>query len=546
MKIISILLKKEISQKISGLKNKSKDVFGIILNVLIIAFLVGVFVFAFSYFVKTYANVKIGYFANVKDRVFEIITIFYFLLITLLTIIGISKLSKNLIEAGDMSLLALPVTPFQIFISKILGTYLNLAFTSLTLSLSVYIIVVVQGLLPVGAIFAGVLFSLLVPIIALGLASFLTIPYYFIKKWLSHHFVLQLIFYIVVMAGLFIVYSLFLSFVKGLIESGQILFFFNEATVLFISKVCKFLVPSNLFASIIMGKNVAANIIFVLLFLLAFVGIYLYFGRFIFKLVRQNKISKKDDFILRKKIKKQRSLTFALICREFVNVLRTPKLAFSYFAIVASLPLMVLVTSGITISMMRELTMLNCDFEIVLCSLCMFSVLLNSFCVNNISRDGKFFNLLKTFPISPKRVVFSKILFCFITSMTSILFSGILVLMYNYVSPLKALVCVVICAGINFAVICIATRKDLNTTKEKIEDENPASGNFLTFWGLVLSAGLTVVSFVMSIYLQTRFSLYVSSAFTCITLVAISALAVGVALLYLLKNLNKKLEEVVQ
>ncbi len=546
MKIIGILLKKEINQKISGLKTKGKDVFGVILNMLIIAFLVGVFVFAFSYFVKTYANVKIGYFANTKDRIFEIITIFYFLLFALLTVMGIARLSKNLIEAGDMSLLALPVTPFQIFISKILGVYLNLTATSLTLSLAFYILIAALGFLPASAIFAGVLFALFAPIIALGIASVLTIPYYFLKKWLSRHFVLQLISYVLVMVVFFIIYSLFLRFVKGLIESGQISFFFNEATVLQISNICKFLVPSNLFAGIIMGKNVALNIFLVFIFLFAFVGIYLYFGKVIFKLVHQNKISKKDDFILRKKIKKQKTSLLALMHREFVNVLRTPKFAFGYFAIVASLPLMVLVTTGITISLMEELTMLNCNFEIVLCSICMFSVLLNSFCVNNISRDGKFFNLLKTFPISPKKVVFSKILFCFITSMASILLCGILVLAHGYISPLKTFVCVVICAGINFGVICIATRKDLNTTKEKQEDENHASGNFLTFWGLVLSAGLTIVSFVMSIYLQSRFDLYVSSVFTCIVLLAISAGAVGISLLYLLKNLNKKLEEVVQ
>ena len=79
MRIIGILLKKEMSEKLLGFKKKHKDFLGLALNVLIVAFLVGVFVFAFSYFVKTYANVKMGYFANSFDRVYEILTIFYFL-----------------------------------------------------------------------------------------------------------------------------------------------------------------------------------------------------------------------------------------------------------------------------------------------------------------------------------------------------------------------------------------------------------------------------------------------------------------------------------
>ena len=173
---------------------------------------------------------------------------------------------------------------------------------------------------------------------------------------------------------------------------------------------------------------------FVILSLLASLVICFFVSQSIFSLVRQNRIGKKDDVFVKSKIRKPRSITATLLSKEFVNVLRTPSYAFNYFAVILTLPLMVVVTTSLLSSMMTELVLLNCDFEIVLCSVCMYSILLNSFCANNISRDGKFFNLVKTFPISGRKIVFSKIAFCMITIVGSLLITSFAVLMAGYLN----------------------------------------------------------------------------------------------------------------
>lgn len=545
MKMIGILLKRELNERITNIKNTKKDIAGTILNVFLTMFIIGVFVFAFSYFTETYANIQIGYITNNYERVYEILTILVALLLGILAVIGITRLNKSLIEVSNVTLLSMPITPFQIFISKLIIVYIELSLTSLAVSLPAFILLSIKGFIAWYVVLISIIFSILLPIIALAVASIFTIPFYFAKQWLNKHVIVQLIVYIIFMIGAFAVYSIFLRFIKGLIDNGQISRFFNETNVYRIGNLCKYLVPANMFSAIIMGKNLLLNISLALLTVGAGAVICFYVSKFIFTLVRQNKIGTRKELVLKRKERAPRNTTFSLITKEYLNVLRTPSYAFNYFAIVLSLPFMVVITSGIMSSMMRELTFLNCDFEIVFCSVCMYSILLNTFCANNISRDGKFFNLIKTYPLSPKKVVFSKIWFCAITSFISILFSGVAVLITGLISPLKTLAVVGICCILNFGIICIATRKDLNTTKHKLGDENPASVNFLIFFGLIISVAMTIVSFLFSLYLQTKYSLLVSSVFNCLVLLSGSLVVLVISLFYLLTKLDKKFKEIV-
>ena len=206
---------------------------------------------------------------------------------------------------------------------------------------------------------------------------------------------------------------------------------------------------------------------------------------------------------------------------------------------------MVVITASLMNSLMAKLTLFNCQFEIILCSICMYSVLLNSFCANNISRDGKFFNLMKTFPVSPKKVVFSKVLFSAIASVVSILATSVIVFVLNYVSLLKAITIFVITSFLNIGIICLATRKDLNTAYCAKDNENKVSTNFLVFWSLVLSAIVTIVSLTLSIYLQNIYTMQIANWAICLILLGFSVLVFLLSLVYLLRKLTKKYKELI-
>ncbi len=545
MRNIKILVKRDFKEKLSSIKNSKKDFSSIVLNVLLTLVLVSVFALSFSYFAKTYSNIQIGYFKDFNQRVYEILTIFFTVLSLLLVLIGVVKLNKNLIEVSNATLLSLPITPFQIFISKLFSVYFEMLLTCFVITLPVIIILAIQKLIGLGVIFLSLIAILLLPMLGLGLASVLTIPFFYIKRWLNKHSLIQLFVYILFVIVAFLIYTLFLRFVKGLIESGQIKFFFNEASVLKIQKLCFLAFPFNIFSKMVIGQNLIINNLFIILIAVVSVLIAFLMSKVIFTLVRQNKINTKNDNFIKKTPREARGVVKSIISKEFLMVLRTPSLAFNYFAIILTLPLMVVVTAGLMISMMSELTLLNCNFEIVLCAISMYSILLNTFCANNISREGKFFNILKTFPVSAKKVVFSKILFCVLTSVVSVFISTIVVYSLGYISILKAIAVFFISIILNIGVVCLATRKDMNTTMHKKGEENNASVNFLIFWGLIFSICLTVVSLAISLYLQTRFNLLVSGVFSCLILLLLSVIICMFSIIYLLRNLKKKYKEII-
>ena len=446
---------------------------------------------------------------------------------------------------SNVTLLSMPITPLQIYTAKMVGVYIDLFITAFVLSMPLCVLFVIWNLVKWPVVFFVVLFSIILPFLALCVSSIFTVPFFYLKRWLNKHFVIQLVSYVIFIACAFILYSMFLRVVKGLIESGRITFIFDETTINNISAVCKFLVPSNFIAGIIVGKQVGINILFVILSLIFSLIISFFVSQSIFSLVRQNRIGKKDDFIVKSKIRKPRKIMSTLLSKEFISVLRTPSYAFNYFAVIITLPLMVIVTTSLLSSMMKELILLNCDFEIVLCSVCMFSILLNSFCSNNISRDGKFFNLIKTMPVDGKTIIFSKILFCMITIIASLFATAVAVLIAGYLTILKILAVFLISSILNVGIICLATRKDLNTANNVDDQDNKTSTNFLIFWGIVISVIITVVSLVLSIYLQMVYSVKIASLITFGTVFAISLIIFGLSIVYLIKNLDKKIKELV-
>jgi len=543
MDIVKILLKKEFSEKLSNLKNRRKDIAGTIFSAVLLFAVVAIFAAVFMFLTKTYAVVKIGYITKTKDRVFEIFTVFFTIILILLSAMGIAKLNKNLISSGNLNMLHLPITPFQIFISKLILVYIELTLTSLILCVPVAIMFVSQGFVTGWSIVASFVLALLLPFVALGLASIFTIPFYYVKKWLNKQFVIQLIVYISIMAGAFVLYSLFLKLVQHLMESGQIQFFFNEKFINGVKDFCDVAYPINFFSKIMVGTKVALNSLYALLSSVVFGVVCFFLSKFVFYLVRQNKLADRNDFYLVRKPRKSRPVVLSMMEKEFKTVLRTPSYAFNYYAIVLSLPLMVVITTNLLFSMMKNLTVFSCDFEIVLCAMCMYSILLNSFCANNISRDGKFYNLMKTYPVSAKQVVFSKILFCSITSVISIVATGLVIVFNGQLSLLKTLAVMAICLILNFGIICLATRKDLNTLKHAENAENNQSTNFLLFWGLLFSVGLSVLAVVMSIFLQFKYTIRLSNIITCIVLFIVSVIACLCSVIYLLRKLDVKFKE---
>ena len=100
-------------------------------------------------------------------------------------------------------------------------------------------------------------------------------------------------------------------------------------------------------------------------------------------------------------------------------------------------------------SMLKTLTFVNCNYALSIFVVSMFGILTNSFCTTNISRDGKMFGIMKTLPISIKKIVNAKILFCGMVSCLSVLISAMVLYFSEFLDLKYALITFVI--GFYFA-----------------------------------------------------------------------------------------------
>ena len=534
------LLRRELSTRLSGFKKDKRDVFGIIINILLTLGVCAVLLVVFGYFVNTYIQVKVGFESEVLKRAKEIITILVALLLIVNIIVGTFKINHYISDVKNWnSLLSLPIKKSDIFKSKLVFIYLELLATTLIVMMPFSIIFCIMADVTFLIILNAIGISLVMPFIALFICSLLALPVYFIKKAISKNYVVTAILFFVLLAGFFYIYSLLLSVLQSLLETGYIKFIFNEENINLVGSITSWLYPSNILADIMLFNNVWLNLLWVVLITgVCFAGTY-FLTKYIFDLASKNKISNKKDYLNKKNNVRQKSTVLALMYKEFLSVLRTPSFSFQYFATALALPLMIYITCSLGTQLVDNLIFVDCHFEIALITVAMYSILTNTFCATNISREKKFFNLTKTIPISYKQIVLSKVAFCEIISLASIFISTVVLLVAGYINIWQGLLIFLIANILNLGIICFATRKDLN--KPSFDDPNGGVAvSFVIFFGLIISAIVAILALISSLFLKMLLEPVVGELVGAGIILIFALVVLGVSILYLLKGLGKK------
>ena len=117
---------------------------------------------------------------------------------------------------------------------------------------------------------------------------------------------------------------------------------------------------------------------------------------------------------------------------------------------------------------------LRLEFALALIVLLVFSILTNTFCATNITRDGKSALKAKAFPIKAGKLLFSKVLFCSIISSLSVIASVVTLYITAGLSPKNSAVCAGIGLIFSLSQIFIATRMDLNRAIVGASDQEVA------------------------------------------------------------------------
>lgn len=552
MKTVLLLLKKDrqifLSENFNG--NRRHDVFGALSTIILLALLYGTFIYVFYHFARFYMSATFEVQGAERARAFELTTFVYAAMLLINIFVGVKQIYSALVSSNDCDVLIYqPISQQHLFLYKLIKIYIGLIVSTLLVLLpSAIVIDVLSASVGGFCYYLTVVFHLLLcPLLGCAIAALFTVPFNGIMRFVQRKFVLHLILYVIVLALGFWLYGMFLSVLTDLIQTGELLYVLDSSTVNAVAAVAAKFYPVKFFSNMLFGQNVAVSLLSVL-GICAVAGVVTYFviRAMYFKVLQQKLEGDIKIFRKKKSVAKIHSPLAALVKKEFLIILRTPTYAFAYFATTFTLPFMVYVCANLMRSMVATLpnvALINCDFEIAIFVIAMFSVLTNTFCTSNISRDGKMFSMLKTMPVDGHLVVKAKLLFCSVVSVASVLVSCIVLLCVSYLNWWQALVIFAVASLLDIAEIAFATKRDLakphlpqNDRDEVTEDNNNVSA--VTLLGLVcavlLGGGALAMSLILSLLYTNALALTVTMTFVFIAVILVFILS----LVYLFRDLE--------
>lgn len=464
MRNFRTLFKYERRMLFPGSRGKRFDLLGALTSFIFTLAIAGIFGLLVYSIADGYLEVKVNQVIDPMARAYELINAVYAILIVALGIMCLEKMRSTLTRNADIPIfLRLPVKNGTIFRAKftalLLWTYVTAFLLIVPVNLIFYFVLKVE----VDFLIRAALVYLLLPMVSFLMATILILPYMVVIKFLSTRYFLSFVALSGLVVGAFFVYSKILDVLRALFETGSIKFLFNNEFVDFLVTAKEYTYPANSLASVQMGVDMQKSLIIsvsvaVVALLFAFFitgGLY----RLVLYRNRDGRKSRK-----KRSFGFQRRVTASLLRKEFVTVYREPKYLFSYFTIAFAMPFMIYCSYTLFETLVFNALGRGFEFALALIVVLVFTILTNTFCATNITRDGKSALKAKSFPIKASKLLFSKVLFCSIISSLSIIGSVLLLYFHPEIQMemFDAIIVAAISLVFSFSQILIATRTDLN------------------------------------------------------------------------------------
>lgn len=505
------------------------------------------FIYVFDYLSEMYINTNFGDVSNSIFRVKELLTICFSLVFIVNVIVGVKKTYGILVRSKDNDVLIYqPVNAGSIFIYKLLNVYFSQLFSTLCFVLPLTITIDLNSSCVGGGMYYGFvsLIVFLLPMISCSIASLFSVVFIPLIKKICSKFWILLTLYVAIISLFFWGYGYFLEVFSGLIRDGTIQYVFDMQTVKFIENVTSYLYPSVIFTNILVGQGVLLNVIaIVAVSALAMTISYFIIKKIYTKIIQYQLEGESSGYSNKAKLKKH-SPQYSLLYKEYLVVLRTPTYAFQYFAMSITLPFMVYICATSLETTLQTLTIINCNYAIAIFSVFMLSILTNTFCATNISRDGKMFAMMKTMPITISQIVRAKVMFCGMVSLISVFASCLVLLVTGFVSFLYFIIVFIIGFLFSLVQISYATRKDMkkpnfpdNERDEVTEGSNTMSTIILS--GLLVSVIASGGSMVLSVILGMKYNETIAA---CVSIGFVTVITI-ISLLISWKYLFSKIDE---
>lgn len=360
----------------------------------------------------------------------------------LATIVATGTVIKNLYQNGDNELLLrFPVSGLEILVSKSIYCFLHNLAVCLLLMLPMYITygVVTRAAWP--DYIAYVVTVLIISLFPFFIANIIAVPVMKLINVVKNKYVLVLIFTILILCAVFVVYLLLLGNVLTYMKDNK-QSVFSAAMVERYRQFANNAYPFKWYSdfvhnfSLLCGESMkdcgseavihSAGIKMLLSFVYIFamslvlgVAAMLIAGHEYYKTILYGIETQKASF--KKKIKdKQRSVTSALLKREFNLILRSFNYSFQYLAMACAAPVMVFFCNRLAATMGTESVGAEIMPGLTLMVIIIFITITVSFASTCISREGNCFYHTKIIPVSYKHQVVVKFVMYAIVASVSV------------------------------------------------------------------------------------------------------------------------------
>ena len=536
-----------------NLKRKP-DIIGGLFSLLISALVVGIFLFMISTVAKNYVVLAINKQSAPEARSAELITVLYSVAIVAITFLCLEKMRKTLaLKTGKDIFLRLPVSAKTIFMSKLSALTLWNFVTS-----AVFI-------LPINAIFyfilePGVEFWIgtalvvvFLPTVSFLLATLLLVPYILTVNFFSRHYFMTFVLFSALIIGAFLLYSEFLNVMREMLETGSIKFLFNQRFVDTLQKTQKLAYPANLLAYMLLGEKMALSVGVLSGIAVVSIVTAVLITNALYKITMYSTSQEKVRRGKRHVMKLPPML--ALMRKEFISVFRNPKYLFSYFSIAIAMPFMVHCSYVLFETLLIGAIARSFELALALMVILVFSILTNTFCATNFTRDGISALKAKIFPMSPSKILISKILFCNIVSSLSVIASGAFLWLKAGISAQTVVIATSVGLIISFANILISTRMDLNHARvaSSPAEAEKASNRTIAktisvglLFALVISFTSLFASALSDVSLPFLGGFVIKNSYSFLFPLVISALYLLISVVYCFRKVDKAFAKLVR
>lgn len=412
-------------------------------------------------------------------------------------IINTLYLNKN-----NELLMSLPVTPNQVFISKMLVIYIEEIIINSVFTLPLLLSLGFLGDFSWTFFVLMPFYLIILPILPIALASFFSIPAMYVLRFFKRHSLLSIITILLVIAGGIWAYSAFISLFSSSfdIANKQI------ATVISINKAIEDFGANNIpFLQFAYGFMHISSIYWVLVYI--GIGAVLMFGAimlvrpFFFKMAMKN--LEQSSGKQRSTLSKPTTPYMALLKKEFLVVFRNPGSVVNYLLFTLLMPFIVFVYDKLLLTMVVNdvgQTMINGSHLLIVAILAMLS---NTMSANAISREGNNFYIMKTTPVDYYTQTLAKLSFNAIFTVSAVLVTGIVTCFYIDIPFAICTTLAVLFASLGHMLYCY----DLDLKKPMLDwldssEMHKVSGNIgkslLVGFAIAFLMGIFVIAFASS------------------------------------------------